>query len=208
LRDLAERLDMVAAETQSARPDEDLPGSGWGWLEAAVWEAVEAGSAYVAPRRVREIVLRWEREGFPGGESTLLPEPPPSSPGGGQRQPRAPRSAEAAAPPPIAFPPTFAIVEIGLSNRQVWAAVLDELQQAGMVSRADLETWLRPAYIARREGETLIVAAPNAVARDRIVARLLSPLRAAMAMTIGAAVEIGVEVAGEQGGQVADQPAS
>ena len=38
---------------------------GWGWLEAAVWEAVEAGSAFVAPRRVREILLRWEREGFP-----------------------------------------------------------------------------------------------------------------------------------------------
>jgi chromosomal replication initiation ATPase DnaA len=86
--------------------------------------------------------------------------------------------------------------------------VLDELQQAGMVNRADLETWLRPAYIARCEGETLIVAAPNAVARDRIVARLLSPLRAAIAATIGAPVEIGVEVAGEQGGQVADQTAS
>ena len=86
--------------------------------------------------------------------------------------------------------------------------MLDELQQGGTVSRADLETWLRPAYIARRDGETLIVAAPNAVARDRIVARLLSALRAAMAATIGVPVEIAVEVAGEQGSQVADQTAS
>ena len=208
LRDLAERLDSVAAETRRARPDEELPGSGWGWLEAAVWEAVEAGSAYVAPRRVREIVLRWERDGFPGAESPGLPEPPPSSPGGGRRQPRAQRSAEAASLPPLAFPPTFAIAEVGLSNRQVWAAVLDELQHGGTVSRADLETWLRPAYISRREGDALIVAAPNAVARDRIVARLLSPLRAALAATIGVAVEIGVEVAGEQNDQLTDQTAS
>ena len=208
LRDLAERLDSVAAETRRARPDEELPGSGWGWLEAAVWEAVEAGSAYVAPRRVREIVLRWERDGFPGAESPGLPEPPPSSPGGGRRQPRAQRSAEAASLPPLAFPPTFAIAEVGLSNRQVWAAVLDELQHGGTVSRADLETWLRPAYISRREGDALIVAAPNAVARDRIVARLLSPLRAALAATVGVAVEIGVEVAGEHSDQLTDQTAS
>lgn len=206
LRDLAERLDVVADETRGARPDEDVPGSGWGWLEAAVWEAVEAGSAYVAPRRVREIVQRWERDGFPGAASASPPEPPSPS-GSDYRQPRAARAAESASPP-LAFPPTFAITEVGLSNRQVWAAVLDELQQRDTVSRADLETWLRPAHIARREGETLIVAAPNAVARDRIVARLLAPLRAALAATIGAAVEIGVEVAGEQGNLDADQTAS
>ena len=47
---------------------------------AAVWEAVEAGSAYVAPRRVREIALRWEREGYPVAPDLLPPEPPRGAP--------------------------------------------------------------------------------------------------------------------------------
>ena len=64
LRDLAERFTPVAENAAGA--DSDVPGSGWGWLEAAVWEAVEAGSAFVAPRRLREILQRWERDGFPG----------------------------------------------------------------------------------------------------------------------------------------------
>ena len=63
LRDLAVRFEPVAEAAHEERPD--VPGSGWGWVEAAVWEAVEAGSAFVAPRRLREILLRWEREGFP-----------------------------------------------------------------------------------------------------------------------------------------------
>jgi len=41
-------------------------GSGWRWVNAAILDAVDAGSAYVAPRRVREILVRWEREGPPG----------------------------------------------------------------------------------------------------------------------------------------------
>src|SRR5690606_28790656 len=45
LRDLAERYDAVAESAAAAGAA--VPGSGWGWLEAAVWEAVEAGSAFV-----------------------------------------------------------------------------------------------------------------------------------------------------------------
>ena len=39
LRDLAARLDAVAETTRAERPGEEIPSSGWGWIEAAVWIA-------------------------------------------------------------------------------------------------------------------------------------------------------------------------
>ena len=189
LRDLAERFDLVAARAADA--NDEVPGSGWGWLEAAVWEAVEAGSAFVAPRRLREILQRWERDGFPGANAVgpargQAPGEPVAVPTWANTQ------ARAAEPMTPAEPVNFAVVEVGLSSRQVWAAVLDELARRGSVSRADLETWLRPANLIGRDGETLLIGAPNAVARDRITTRLLPALREAMAATLGMTVEIAV----------------
>ena len=97
-----------------------------------------------------------------------------------------------AEPAMAAEPVNFPIAEVGLSSRQVWAAVLDEVARRGSVSRADLETWLRSASLIGREGETLLIGAPNAVARDRITARLLPALREAITATIGVRVEIAV----------------
>jgi hypothetical protein len=189
LRDLAERYDAVAESAAAASAD--VPGSGWGWLEAAVWEAVEAGSAFVAPRRLREILQRWERDGFPGTNAVGT-----SRQQGTTEPVAAPTWAAAPArggePAMIAEPVNFPIAEVGLSSRQVWAAVLEEMAQRGSVSRADLETWLRPASLIGREGETLLIGAPNAVARDRITTRLLPALREAITATLGVSVEIAV----------------
>jgi hypothetical protein len=191
LRDLAARFEPVAQAARAERGD--VPASGWGWLEAAVWEAVEAGSAFVAPRRLREILLRWEREGFPAPRD---PSPHPAS----LRDVTRPiiRNEEAPAPKPL--PPQFTVAEVGLSNRQVWAATLAEVARRGEISRADLETWLRPAALIGRDGETLLVGAPNGVARDRIRTRLLPALREAIAATVGTPLAIEVVVDGEAGG--------
>jgi hypothetical protein len=89
---------------------------------------------------------------------------------------------------------SFVISEVGLTNRQVWAVVLEELIRRGELRRGDIETWLRPAGLIGREGETLIVGAPNAVARDRIARRLLPAVRDALAATIGGPVQISVVV--------------
>jgi hypothetical protein len=183
LRDLAARFEPVAATVHQDR--DDVPGSGWGWLEAAVWDAVEAGSAFVAPRRVREILLRWEQDGFPQSRD---PGPPPESPRDGPIRPAVRDDVN----PPRALTPLFTIEEVGLSNRQVWAATMGELARRGDVSRADLETWLRPAALIGRDGETLLIGAPNAVARDRIATRLMPALREALAATLG--VTVGIEV--------------
>jgi hypothetical protein len=45
--------------------DEINGDGGWAIVTAAIYEAVDSGSAFVAPKRVREIVRRWQREGFP-----------------------------------------------------------------------------------------------------------------------------------------------
>src|SRR5262249_35898156 len=91
--------------------------------------------------------------------------------------------------------PRFVIAEVGLSNRQVWAATLAEMARRGDVSRAELEIWLRPAALISRDGDTLIVGAPNGVARDRITRRLLPALREAIAATIGAPLDVRVVAA-------------
>jgi hypothetical protein len=90
---------------------------------------------------------------------------------------------------------TFTIDEIGLSNRQVWAATFGELARRGDVGRAELEGWLRPAALIGRDGATLIIGAPNAVTRDRIATRLLPAVRDALGATIGVPVEVSVVVA-------------
>ena len=98
---------------------------------------------------------------------------------------------------PRPLPPVFVIEEVGLSNRQVWAAMLAEMARHGAVSQADRETWLRPAGLIGRDGDTLIVGTPNAVARDRIALRLLPALRQALTATIGVALDVVVVVEDE-----------
>jgi chromosomal replication initiation ATPase DnaA len=95
----------------------------------------------------------------------------------------------------LAISPTFVIEEIGLTNRQVWAAVLAELARRSDVARTDLESWLRPAALIGRDGPTLILGAPNAVTRDRITSRLLPAVRDALVATIGTPVAVSVVVA-------------
>jgi hypothetical protein len=91
--------------------------------------------------------------------------------------------------------PSFVIPEIGLTNRQVWAATLGELARRGVVDPTELASWLRPAALVGRDGPTLLLGAPNAVSRDRIARRLLPAVREALGATIGAPVAVAVVVA-------------
>lgn len=43
--------------------------------------------------------------------------------------------------------PIFTIEEIGLTNRQGWAATLGALARRGAIGRSELEIWLRPAAL-------------------------------------------------------------
>ncbi len=94
------------------------------------------------------------------------------------------------------LPRSFTIAEIGLSNGQVWAATLAELARGGAVSATDLEAWLRPAALIGRDGEALLLGAPSKTARDRIAARLLPAVRAALAQVVGTSLPVTVVVRG------------
>lgn len=169
--------------------------SGWSWVAAAVYEAVDAGSAFVAPRRVREILNRWEREGAPGaltgsGGVRLAASQPPAA-----EAPVEPSELAAPASEPV-LNEVFMIEECGLPSVQVWAAVLDEIVARQNVARSERDNWLRPARLGGRgaDGE-LIVIAPSALAQKWINGRLRRPLKAAVAAIIGREIEINVRVA-------------
>lgn len=199
---LAEQFELVAAAAAAERPG--VPGSGWGWVAAAVWEAVDAGSAFVAPRRLREILLRWERDGFPAGPGDPAPRPTGGrsrAPGQGARRGAsvapAPAGDRPAVPrPPAAEPvptPLFHVEEAGLSSRHLWAAVLADLERSGAVSRADLETWLHGTELIGRGAKgALVVGTANVLARRRVEGRYLPFLRDAAARVVG--VDLPVEV--------------
>ncbi|MEA2524137.1 MAG: hypothetical protein QOF73_1364 [Thermomicrobiales bacterium] len=187
LRGLAERFAPAARD--QARPE--LP-SGWAWLTAAIYEAVEAGSSFVAPRRLREILSRWEREGAPGGEAegregekassaqvsppVRLPASPPSGPI---------RLGEA---PDIPLPH-------GFGSRRTWDFAVSLLGSA--IDRERLvELVAGTAIVGYLDGEVTL-AAPDAAQAERIageyrelIARKLSeamrrPVRIAVLTAVG-----------------------
>lgn len=75
LRGLAERFDPAARASGTANYS-----TGWEWVAAGIYEAVESGSTFVAPRRLREILTRWERDGLPAAMRSGDDNPMP--PGG------------------------------------------------------------------------------------------------------------------------------
>lgn len=175
LKELAERFELSARESGHAELS-----SGWAWVSAAIYEAVDSGSSYVAPKRVREILLRWERDGLPAPEqaaSTRQPEPrtkttrtrgkksapepfssTPTTAGVAQDVPvlrDAPvLQSDAATPFPEdddePFAPPVFDLGGGLTSIQIWPAALALLRQEG-VSAADVDHWLRPLVLLALE---------------------------------------------------------
>lgn len=183
LKELAERFDLSAREC--GRP---AMNSGWAWVSAAIYEAVDSGSSYVAPKRVREILLRWERDGLPTPDSAPA-NPIPSTQnktGSTARSTKPVRSRrKRATPEPFAGVreidqsendsaltmdddehisiPVFDMGS-GLTSAHVWPAALGLLRQQG-IPITDLDHWLRPLSILglERRGDTdwLLLGAPN-----------------------------------------------
>lgn len=149
---LAERFDPAARE--QARPG---PATGWAWVAAAIYDAVAAGSTYVAPRRLREILTRWEREGLPGEEAARRQ--------GGE----APRATQFSTPAPTRIPlgdaPDFSLPH-GFGSRRTWEFTVSLL--AGAVDRGRLpELVAGTAIVGYRDGEVTI-AAPRVGQAERL----------------------------------------
>jgi hypothetical protein len=60
------RLAALCAQFDPIARQDDPPLTGVAWVRAAIREAVESGSSYVAPKRIARICERWSREGGPG----------------------------------------------------------------------------------------------------------------------------------------------
>lgn len=206
LSDLAERFDLAAREC--GHPD---LASGWAWVAAAIYEAVDSGSAYVAPKRVREILLRWEREGVPGAQPAPAPDrsvrpanarrrtpspqqPEPFAPKETVRQPDRP-AADPESATDGSFAPPVIPVGAGLNSLQLWPLVLAHLQQDGLPA-SELELWLRPAVVLAVEpGErhdTIVLGAPNRSAAVRIEQRFGHRIEQVLVALLGRPVAVSV----------------
>ncbi len=183
LKELAERFDLSARECGRTEL-----GSGWAWVSAAIYEAVDSGSAYVAPKRIREILLRWEREGLPAneraasettGRQTEMPAPaaPPAVSVRSRRKRTTPEPFPVALEPVRAsaepephsgddddFAPPVFEVGSGLTSVQLWPMALSLLSHHG-VPVTDIDQWLRPLAVLdlaiENEGNRLTLGAPN-----------------------------------------------
>ena len=162
LRGLADRFDPAARER--SEPGRD---TGWAWLTAAVYEAVEAGSAFVAPRRLREIMARWEREGLPSGDGSRQTADGSDQPSAVSRL-HGTETADLrlpAADSVLGDAPDFALPH-GFGSRRTWEFAISLLSGAlepGVLRELVAGT----AIVGYRDGEVTI-AAPDANQAERI----------------------------------------
>lgn len=210
LKELAERFDLSARECGHATLN-----SGWAWVSAAIYEAVDSGSAYVAPKRIREILLRWERDGLPSNEPAMpapQPEPRKQTPRARAKKvkpepfaPTAPTVAlelsarQGIAPSGFATddepfaPPVFDLGN-GLTSAQVWPAALALLRQSD-VPAGDVDHWLRPLIPLDLDvdggRDRLILGAPNRATLLR-AGRYAFQISGALAALIGRPVVISI----------------
>jgi hypothetical protein len=171
--------------------DEAGSAQGWSVVAAAIYEAVDSGSAYVAPKRIREIVRRWLRDGLPediGGAPRLeigIPaevEPDSSAPEEDLDCPAENRP--------------FWVAEAGIGSVQLWAAVVDMIAQQGSARPAEIHDYLKPAVLLERTGPAALrLGVPHDLARQRIERRWRTALEDAVAQLLGGAGwELEIEV--------------
>ena len=204
LKELAERFDLSARECGRTELS-----SGWAWVSAAIYEAVDSGSAYVAPKRIREILLRWERDGLPSNDpeaaaprkSPTRPRPKKTGPepftptGVVQDVPVLPSNTTGVLNDDKPFTAPFFDLGGGLSSVQAWSAVLALLPQSG-VTTSDIDLWLRPLVllelIPEDDTDRFHLGAPNRSTATRVEQRFARQIEAALAALLGRPVSIAV----------------
>lgn len=199
-----ERLAALAECFEPAARRASPPTTGAAWVAAAIVEAVDSGSAFVAPRRIATICERWQRQlersdarGSRGGAK---------HPRGGGAPPRfsraeplparepdpAPALADEAALAPVdpfdaplvLAPPAFVVgAPRPIANWQLWRLVTDELSRQPEGPR--WRPWLEQAAIVGEEDGALLVGTPSGFARDLFARQLAAPLAEALFTVLG-----------------------
>lgn len=173
-------LVQVARECDAAARVQGYgPGTGLGWVYAAIWEAVNSGSTrggFVAPKLIAAICDRWMAEGF-GSDHRANPTPPPA-PTPPPTWPMPSLSDELPSTPPPAttrsesgsFP---ALSDSGIfpavpppeplsegESQWLWEEVIRRL--GGVLHPDALTRWFTGARIAAIEYDRVTVAVPGA----------------------------------------------
>jgi hypothetical protein len=169
-------LVQVARECDPAAQAQGYgPGTGLGWVLAAIWEAVNSGSQFVAPKRIAAICDRWVTEGF-GSDHRSNPTPPPA-PVPPPTWPMSSLSDETPTTPPPATSRTEsgafpAISDSGTfpalppepvtdgESQWLWEEVMRRL--GGVLHPDALTRWFTGARIASIESDRVTVAVPGA----------------------------------------------
>ncbi|MGI8856720.1 MAG: DnaA N-terminal domain-containing protein [Thermomicrobiales bacterium] len=169
-------LVQVARECEPAAQSQGYgPGTGLGWVLAAIWEAVNSGSQFVAPKRIAAICDRWIIEGF-GADNRANPSAPPvyTSP---PNWPMPTMSGEPAAmPPPVTITDSAPLPEIGYTSvssvatpgtaateaegRRLWEQVTHRL--GGVLHPEALQRWFTDARVTAIEHDRVTVTVPGA----------------------------------------------
>jgi len=187
----------------------------WRWIADAIDEAVASGSAFVAPKRIQEIVHRWSRDGRDRGRdkggsrvSQRSSHPVTGEEGASHRlsqgavtegEERRHGSGRRTVPAPprrgdAIRVPAFEVPECGLTNHQVWSAVVDELERSGSVPRVDIDAWVRMSMVVEAHGDTLVVGVPNVLAERRAAGRYRATLEDAVERVTGVRFDLDVVV--------------
>ncbi len=199
------RLAELVRQFDSRARRQQPPASGQDWIVAAIAEAVESGSRFVAPRRIARICDRWAAEGFPGKDSLPPGEPPSSSPDP-SKQPEDDNGPAAAEPSfssdllssgvgeragdrgSQAVPSFVVFPELGVLSRPFWQTLCDEARRR-LAAPGDLRL-LSGSVLLAREGITLVVGVPGRAAGERANRRLPALLEPLVRMILGRSVEL------------------
>jgi len=120
---------------------------------------------------------------------------------GARRSRKSPRERRAAgAAMTLGAMPVFTIERCGMTNRQIWALALDDLREGGVISRADVDAWLRNAVVLEvqvddRAGKPYVrLGVPHVLAKRRIEGRFQTPIVQGLARMLGIGGGLELEV--------------
>ena len=148
---------LLAELERDADPAARAVGStGREWVVAAMREAVASGSAFVAPKRIREIIARWSTDTRHAPSSTASRLGPASDAASDTTPPAAPSDGAA----------TDVRLPGGASGSTVWASVLDDL--ARVLDRDAYDRLLAGSRITRYWRGTVEIRSGSRAATDKL----------------------------------------
>ncbi len=185
-----ERILLSELETDAAAPAAAAGSAGPEWVAAALREAVGSGSAFVAPKRIREIINRWAAAGAgPRGpgldevESQASTDTPRSN--GGDKHTRDKKREGNSRQSVVAL-----TREDAAQGDRLWGVVLDML---AVDSGGDSLLRLRGVVpLGEREDCAFVLGAPTRTAARLLESRYRQPVEQALSSLLPSPVTIAV----------------